>query len=168
MWSVFHLVCFQHNTKKQVFEVTRYCKYASTLILKLFPTRFIKGYRWLCETHTVWKLKQYMYKMQTNEKIYCPFLADLCFLFLFFITHQLTSFQGLYQLSVLTRENGTSQVQHYAHCRQQHEKGYLEKNKTKRKQTKKKPIDYSTAGGKQKKIIIYTFKNFHPGIQLHG
>lgn len=38
----------------------------------------------------------------------------------------------------------------------------------KRKQTKKKPIDYSTAGGKQKKIIIYTFKNFHPGIQLHG
>lgn len=84
MWSVFHLVCLQRNTKKQVFEVTRYCKYASTLILKLFPTRFIKGYRWLCETHTVWKLKQYMYKRQTNEKIYCRFLAETCFYFFYY------------------------------------------------------------------------------------
>lgn len=45
----------------------------------------------------------------------------------FSITHQLTSFQGLHQLSVLTGENGPGQVQHHAHCREEHEKGDLEK-----------------------------------------
>lgn len=47
---------------------------------------------------------------------------------MFSITHQLTSFQGLHQLSILTGENGPGQVQHHTHCREQHEKGYLEKN----------------------------------------
>lgn len=36
-------------------------------------------------------------------------------------SHQLTLLQGVNELSVLAGENGARQVEHYAHCRQQHE-----------------------------------------------
>lgn len=62
--------------------------------------------------------------------------------YLFPLTHQLTAFQRIHQLSILTGENGTRQVQHDADGRQQHEKGYLETGEKKKK--KECPIDHTS------------------------
>lgn len=47
-----------------------------------------------------------------------------------FTTHQLAAFEGADELGVLAGEDGAGQVEHHAHCREQHEEGNLEANQT--------------------------------------